>query len=74
MTDSFFTALKNCSVKSSYRSDHSMFNLELEFCPFVLGKGLWKFNNSLLYAQDYINLVKEKIIEVKRQHCALVYN
>jgi hypothetical protein len=23
--------------------------LELEFKPFVRGKGLWKFNNSLLY-------------------------
>jgi hypothetical protein len=46
--------------------------LELEFIPFVRGKGLWKFNNSLLY--EYSNIVKKKILEVKKQYDALVYN
>jgi hypothetical protein len=29
------------------------------------GKGLWKFNNSLLYDLEYSNIVKKKILEVK---------
>ena len=42
------TNLVDCKIEPSYRSDHSMVILELEFIPFVRGKGLWKFNNSLL--------------------------
>lgn len=38
------------------------------------GKGLWKFNNSLLYHLEYSNIVKKKILEVKKQYGALVYN
>jgi hypothetical protein len=43
--DSMLTNLVNCKIEPSYRSDHSMVILELEFKPFVRGKGLWKFNN-----------------------------
>jgi hypothetical protein len=49
--------------------------LELEFIPFVHGKGLWKFNSSLLYDLEYSNIVKKKkILEVTKQYGALVYN
>ena len=58
--------LKNCKVEPSYRSDHSMIILELEFNLFIRGKGLWKFNNSLLYDIDYINMVKENDLDVKK--------
>jgi hypothetical protein len=61
------TNLVNCKIEPSYRSDHSMVILELEFKPFVRGKGLWKFNNSLLYDLEYSNIVKKKILEVKKQ-------
>jgi hypothetical protein len=54
------TNLVNCKIEPSYRSDHSMIILELEFIPFVCGKGLWKFNNSLLYDLEYSNIVKKK--------------
>ena len=64
------TCLVNCKIESSYRSDHSMVILELEFIPFVCGKGLWKFNNSLLYDLEYSNIVKKKILEVKKQYGA----
>ena len=68
------TNLVNCKIEPSYCSDHSMVILELEFIPFVHGKGLWKFNNSLLYDLEYSNIVKKKILEVKKQYGALVYN
>ena len=68
------TNLKDSKIEFSYRSDHSMIVLELEFNPFLRGKGLWKFNNSLLYDKEYIDIVKQKIREVKVQYSALVYN
>ena len=74
IAENILNNLKNCKVELSYRSDHSMIILELEFNPFIRGKGLWKFNNSLLYDIDYINMVKETNLDVKKQCSALVYN
>ena len=73
-TESMLTYLRNCKIEPSYRSDHSMVILELVFNPFIRGKGLWKFNNSLLSDIDYVNIVKDKILDVKRQYSALVYD
>ena len=73
-SENMLTNLINCKIETSYRSDHSMIVLELVFNPFVRGKGLWKFNNSLLYDLDYVNTVKKKILEVKKQYSALVYD
>jgi DNA-dependent RNA polymerase auxiliary subunit epsilon len=56
-------------VEPSYRSDHSII-LELEFNPFIREK----ICGSLLYDIDYINMVKEKFLDVKKQYSALVYN
>jgi hypothetical protein len=44
------------------------------FDPFNKGKGLLKFNNSLLYEKDYSKIVREKIIDLKKQYAALIYN
>lgn len=38
--DSMLIHLKTCKIEPSYRSDHSMVTLELEFNPYVRGKGL----------------------------------
>lgn len=37
------------------------------------GKGLWKFNNSLLNDIDYLNCINAKIEEIKQQYCLPVY-
>lgn len=73
-TDDMLPYLKKCCIETSYRSDHSRILLDLELSPFVRGKGLWKFNNSLLYDIQYITLVKEKIAEIRRQYAALPYD
>jgi hypothetical protein len=51
-----------------------MIILSLVFNPFNKGKGLWKFNNSLLQEKDYSKIVREKIIDLKKQYAALIYN
>ena len=50
-----------------------MIILSLVFNPCLKGKGLWKFNNSLLYEKDYSKIVREHI-NLKKQYAALIYN
>ena len=54
--------------------EHSNTVLELQFSDVKHGKGLWKFNNSLLHDINYINCINEKIDEIIRQYCLPVYD
>ena len=60
--------VKSCDVKLSYRSDHSMVELELILNRFISGKGIWKFNNSLLFIETYVELVNKIINEEKLKY------
>ena len=46
--------------------DHSSILLDLDLIINERGRGYWKFNNSLLKDQQYIDLVKETILAVKQ--------
>jgi hypothetical protein len=48
-------------------------SIYIVFNPFNKGKGLWKFNNSLLHDKDYSKIVREKIINLKKQYAALIH-
>ena len=61
-------------ILPSYRSDHSTVVLSLRINDFVKGKGLWKFNVSLLKDKAYINTVKKYIYDTKEQYMLPVYN
>ena len=61
-------------ILNSYRSDHSPIMLHLKMNNFIIGKGLWKFNNSLLHDIEYSAAVKETINNDKEQYASLVYN
>ena len=41
---------------------------------FKKGRTFWKFNNSLLKDTTFVNLVKQIIIELKKEYAALVYD
>ena len=51
-----------------------MIILDISFVQFQKGKPLWKHNNSLLNDKDYIELINNKIDEVKKQYALPVYN
>ena len=53
---------------SGYRTDHSGTILKLKFNNNKRGKGYWKFNNSLLKGNEYIQIVKKAIEEVKNTY------
>lgn len=68
ISNSLSNKVENFDIKSGYRSDHSIVILELKFNPFERGRGLWKFNNSLLTDMVFIDKVKEIIERVKSQY------
>ena len=48
--------IKNCDISLSYRLDHSIQHLDIILNNFNLGKGLWKFNNSLSENKDFLSI------------------
>ena len=57
---------------TSYRLDHSIIKLELSH--FKNGRGIWKFNNSLLKHPEYLDLVNGIIEEKKMKYCLPINN
>lgn len=46
------------NILPGYRTDHAMISLDVKISYIQRGKGIWKFNNSLLDEEDYSQLVK----------------
>jgi hypothetical protein len=66
--------LDKVDIIPGYRSDHSIVLMEIKLDKFERVKGFWKFNNSLLKDESYINIVKTTIQKVKEEYAALPYN
>ena len=52
----------------AYKSDHSMIDVFFKFIDQERGKGSWKFNNSLLHDEEYINIIKQCIADTLSQY------
>ena len=68
ISDSMSNSVETFSIKPGYRSDHSIVVVELKFNSFKRGRGLWKFNNSLLSDKIYVDKVKETIHDICKQY------
>ena len=68
ISSDFESLVKNADIDSSYRSDHSPVNLELQFYNQTKGRGTWKFNNSLLHDKDYVLAIKKCISDTINQY------
>ena len=66
--------IKSCNIKAGYRFDHLIIELEIILNKFIRGKGLWKFNNSLLKDKEYLTLVNKIIEEEVIKYAIPVYN
>ena len=64
----------DCNIKPGYRSDHSAIELKIKLNNFTRGKGVWKFNCSLLKDPDYLALINKTIDQEKINYAAKVYN
>ena len=65
----------SAEIEPGYRTDHAIITLEISLSDTNLRtRTYWKFNNSLLKDNKYIEETKKLIYKVKSQYCALVYN
>ena len=62
-TNTLTDMIKDCQIKPGYRSDHSIVELAIIICKFQQGKGVWKFNCSLLKDKDYMVKINNAIDE-----------
>ena len=53
-SQSFLDNVNKCVIRPGYRSDHSFVELNLITSHFVKGRGVWKFNCSLLKNKEYL--------------------
>ena len=73
-SESMSQYIKVSKIGASYRSDHSLVTLELNFTNISQGKSYWKHNNSLLTELEYLKTMNKKILDVKKQYALPVYN
>ena len=59
----FYGFVREADIDISYRSNHSLITVDLNFITQEGGKGHWKFNNQLLYDPEYVKNLKETIKE-----------
>lgn len=65
VSDNLLNILSYCNIETGFKTDHSIISLSLNIAQAKRGRGLWKFNNSLLHDKDYVDVVKSIIIEEK---------
>ena len=65
---------QGCNIRAGYRSDHSIIKMDIEINKFTIGKGVWKFNNSLLKNLEFVNLINNIIKEEVTRYAAPVYS
>ena len=68
ISSDIFNYVEKTCIKPGYRSDHSVVELILNFGCQPKGRGLWKFNNSLLKDQRYVEEIKNCIKNTKQQY------
>ena len=66
--------INSSSIRSSYRSDHSIIEVDINLSDFKHGKGYWKCNNSLLKNPEYLKYATKIIEEEKVKYALPVYN
>lgn len=55
------TDVVNADVLPGYKTDHSLFTININTNSNPRGPGLWKLNTSLLSEQEYVELVNQTI-------------
>ncbi len=68
ISQNLVTLCSNVYIRPGYRSDHELICLDLELSSQKRGLGYWKFNNELLRDREYVNLVKNCIMENENRY------
>ena len=59
---------------TGYFSDHSLLCIGFKTGIVKRRRPLWKFNNSLLRDMTFVNLIKQVILDLKKQYAVPVYD
>ena len=74
VSESLLNIIDKTNILPGYRTDHSMIYIDIKISEFEIGKGFWKFNNTLLKDKLYIQKVKNVIRHTKFEYALPVYN
>ena len=74
ISEAFYPSIQQVKTEASYRSDHSPVVLTIKLNEFKRGRGLWKFNSSLLLDKVYVDRIKDCINKTKLEYICPVYN
>ena len=66
--------IASSDILSGYRTDHSLVTLTLKKPAFCNRRLFWKFNNSLLNDEVFINVIKNEIRQMKEMYALPVYS
>ena len=61
-------------ILPGYRTDHSLLKVVFHLSKFQQGKGLWKFNTSLLHEPEYLKIINDSIADEITKYAIPVYN
>ena len=64
ISNQLFSLVSDCKINNSYRSDHAGISLDLMFGTGLKRHKYWKFDNSLLKEEQYVQTAKDKIKEI----------
>ena len=73
ISDHLLSYTEACTVEPGYRTDHSIISLSLKNPDQERGSYLWKFNESLLNDDIYVQRIKDNITEVVTQYAVPIY-
>jgi len=68
VSSSLANVVASTDITHGICSDHSLLDLTLGSITVNRGRGLWKFNNSLLKHADFVNSIKTYIADLKSAH------
>ena len=72
MSNSIIKSVLATGTVISVAPDHKAVRLKLKISNCCCGPGLWKFNNSLLEDENYVNLIKDNYPEIKKNISTLM--
>ena len=73
ISEELMPLVNKTNIKEGYRSDHNLIELELKLSNFKKQSGFWKFNTLLLRDKEYVEKVKQLILDLKREYAASPY-
>lgn len=71
ISNELYTIINECNIFPGYRSDHSLITLSLDLDKNIKGHSYWKFNNSLLRDNAFMNKIKETIKLTKLEYASV---